>query len=241
VSVVHRKGFTLIELLVVIAIIAILAAILFPVFAKAKAKAKQASCMSNLKQIGLANMMYASDYDGYNVAVARPVTGIAGNGWWWMIVLQPYIKNLQILDCPSLSGTGFCGAPNWTCDQPPQARYEGGYGINWGCYYDGQNFGAWIPESPAGAKEDQVQDPAGTLFVVDVRCVVAAPGTNGGPGHPTFDPQEPRGDWIQPRHNDGFNVLFCDGHVKWLKTYTRGTDTYSPYPVPGMWTMRAGD
>ena len=97
-----RKGFTLIELLVVIAIIAILAAILFPVFAKAREKARQTSCLSNVKQTTLGLLMYVQDYDerfgldgGYN-----------GDNTWarqWPIAVQPYVKNAQILRCPSNS------------------------------------------------------------------------------------------------------------------------------------------
>jgi prepilin-type N-terminal cleavage/methylation domain-containing protein/prepilin-type processing-associated H-X9-DG protein len=101
-----RSGFTLIELLVVIAIIAILAAILFPVFAQAREKARQTSCLSNMKELALANLMYVQDYDESfcNEGVASPA-----NGWgWqdtWMVEVQPYIKNLQIFRCPSDSHT----------------------------------------------------------------------------------------------------------------------------------------
>jgi len=95
-----RKGFTLIELLVVIAIIAILAAILFPVFARAREKARQASCQSNLKQMALGVLMYAQDYDeGLPVGV-RTTESTPASLWWYDIV-QPYVKNQQILACPS--------------------------------------------------------------------------------------------------------------------------------------------
>src|ERR1051325_9939049 len=95
----HKRGFTLIELLVVIAIIAILAAILFPVFARAREAARTSSCLSNTKQLGLAFMSYKQDYDetwvcgwGNN---GQPISGE------WTMVLDPYIKNTQIFRCPS--------------------------------------------------------------------------------------------------------------------------------------------
>lgn len=91
----RRRGFTLIELLVVIAIIAILAAILFPVFARARAKARQTSCLSNVKQISLALMMYAQDNDE-----TYPVVSHTGGYDWWN-GLQPYVKNSQIFRCPA--------------------------------------------------------------------------------------------------------------------------------------------
>ena len=93
-----RQAFTLIELLVVIAIIAILAAILFPVFAQARDKVRQASCLSNMKQLGLALEMYEQDYDGMlmQTTAETPTMKIQ---WSW--VLQPYIKNVGIFVCPS--------------------------------------------------------------------------------------------------------------------------------------------
>jgi prepilin-type N-terminal cleavage/methylation domain-containing protein/prepilin-type processing-associated H-X9-DG protein len=91
----HGRGFTLIELLVVIAIIAILAAILFPVFARARAKARQTACLSNVKQIDLALEMYCQDNDeSYPV-----VDHVLGYDWW--MPLQPYVKNAQLFRCPA--------------------------------------------------------------------------------------------------------------------------------------------
>jgi prepilin-type N-terminal cleavage/methylation domain-containing protein/prepilin-type processing-associated H-X9-DG protein len=116
---VRRHGFTLIELLVVIAIIAILAAILFPVFARAREKARQSSCASNLKQITLGLLMYAQDYDE-----RFPIEFF---GWGditptWREVTVPYIKNTQVYQCPSESAwTWTYGMdPNWTV-------WNGGY------------------------------------------------------------------------------------------------------------------
>ncbi len=98
-----RRAFTLIELLVVIAIIAILAAILFPVFARAREKARQASCLSNVKQMGLAALMYAQDYDEMVVPGEIRIPGAQrwmGEGG----LLLPYVKNVQIFRCPSADG-----------------------------------------------------------------------------------------------------------------------------------------
>ena len=110
----RKRGFTLIELLVVIAIIAILAAILFPVFAQARDKARQATCLSNIKQLSLGVVMYAQDYD--ETLLFRPTGDHCSWRYicsttaqprdylnWWDIVL-PYTKNTKIFDCPSAAG-----------------------------------------------------------------------------------------------------------------------------------------
>ena len=103
-----NKGFTLIELLVVIAIIAILAAILFPVFARAREKARQTSCLSNVKQIALGAMMYTQDYDEMTPPHTddEPATPLPDNWRWdgYALRLSPYVKNHQILRCPSDNG-----------------------------------------------------------------------------------------------------------------------------------------
>src|SRR5689334_18463236 len=116
---IRRSGFTLIELLVVIAIIAILAAILFPVFAQAREKARSASCLSNLKQIGTGVMMYTQDNDefmpyGYMYDFPCPSTDSHTTLWYWQDLCRPYVKNEQVYSCPSASPhtltTGSAGA-----------------------------------------------------------------------------------------------------------------------------------
>lgn len=130
----NRDGFTLIELLVVIAIIAILAAILFPVFAKARENARKASCASNLKQIGTASMMYSQDYDEKIVPLRATEYSISGWGcagnppasyrFIWQVLLEPYTKNRQIYSCPSAETSR-----GWRhCANTPSA----GYSINFG-------------------------------------------------------------------------------------------------------------
>src|SRR5204863_1146153 len=96
------RAFTLIELLVVIAIIAILAAILFPVFAQAREKARSIQCLSNLKQIGMATRLYSQDFDG--VLVPNYLNNSANTGWIYWDLLMPYVKNWNVFVCPNWSG-----------------------------------------------------------------------------------------------------------------------------------------
>src|SRR5687767_12703837 len=125
-----KRGFTLIELLVVIAIIAILAAILFPVFAQAREKARQASCLSNMKQIGTATMMYVQDYDETFPGHDWPNAGAGGmhtlpdgrifqSHVGWAVVFYPYIKNLNVYVCPSDPAAATTAlSANWRTANP---------------------------------------------------------------------------------------------------------------------------
>lgn len=190
-----RTGFTLIELLVVIAIIAILAAILFPVFARARDKARQATCCSNVKQLMLGVIMYASDYDDIVPSTSGP-----GNVWWYQLV-TPYVKNTGIMDCP-IGQTWYpypkvTYAPDWAmfCWMNPIAQSD--------CTKPSETVYLW--ESPC-----RVYARPGSEF--NPR---ASPCYNGEPmtsSAPVLDTGQP--------HNGGCNLGFVDGHVKWM----RGTE-----------------
>lgn len=183
-------GFTLIELLVVIAIIAILAAILFPVFARARENARRASCMSNEKQIGIAVMQYLQDYDEkYMHQHEDPNPSLST---FWYQPLQSYIKSDQVFRCPSKTQDAS-GA-------------ESDYVINGFFAHDASaaEFNDVSEQILASERADNVGD-------IDYHPWGAS-GLNTAP-----DPAEFDAHIVKLRHFDGSNFLFADGHVKWMR------------------------
>ncbi len=208
----RRYGFTLIELLVVIAIIAILAAILFPVFARAREKARQTSCLSNVKQMSLGMLMYAQDYDETMMPALTFNCGTPGHvyadrRYWWEI-LEPYVKNWQIYRCPSDSSPWYSGGGGAI-----QPFYVTSYGIN---------LHPMIGQAPvnaavigvAGCMLADMENPAEKVMITDSNVcassgIVPIPcwtGDSLGFGNDVA---------FGARHNGGLNVGYCDGHAKW--------------------------
>jgi prepilin-type N-terminal cleavage/methylation domain-containing protein/prepilin-type processing-associated H-X9-DG protein len=219
-------GFTLIELLVVIAIIAILASILFPVFARARENARRTSCANNLKQIGIAIMQYNNDNDGryplYRMSKSV-ISGPAPGGDWdgtyiyFPQILYPYHKSTDLFRCPSAS------AQNTT-----PVYYN--YGVNQ--YISPNSSGVGLPETamtfpastyvywdapfiaqlPNNATSDNLKNPKNRNFIPGSAAVAPSPSSS-------IDQQNNGAfvkDYEKGRHFLGINILFGDGHVKWI-------------------------
>lgn len=211
----QNKGFTLIELLVVIAIIVILAAILFPVFAQARAKARQTICLSNMRQMGLGVMMYAQDYDE-----AFPLdshTGGGGNAnWVWIKTLQPYVKTSLLYRCPSDPSA------NWERPLSGQVTTrKTSYGTN---FWMLPRLGVdELTMNCSGFNTvGSIRAPARTIYIAELR-------TNAAGGADHYHPAAWRypnscGTYIEPTdelamdwHSGGTNYTFVDGHAKWFR------------------------
>lgn len=253
-----KRAFTLIELLVVIAIIAILAAILFPVFAQAKMAAKKTSSLNNNKQIALAGLMYASSYDdGLPLLVNGPYSQMATydgvhrvDSWVWAI--QPYIKSLKLMVDPSANDA------NNVFGSGPYAWFRN---QNLFPYY-GYNYLFLSPWPNCDHAESRTSsaatEPATTVFFVESRhpsytstlgyYTAAAPGMypiiqphdvyciytdTGWAKHPASDPNTPYTAETALRYSSGNNVTWLDGHAKYMKddALAAGTD-YGTSTVP---------
>jgi prepilin-type N-terminal cleavage/methylation domain-containing protein/prepilin-type processing-associated H-X9-DG protein len=224
----NRKigAFTLIELLVVIAIIAILAAVLFPVFAQARESARKTACLSNLKQLGLGMTMYASDWD--DQAVPWNLRHNNQNQYdqfkvslSWDRLIQPYIKNNQVLACPSDSGSVRAVLP--------------GHGLVIRSYtYPGSIGGGWCPWTPPRAMA-AIPEPARTVMLIERDNCGQPPGQ----GEWEWCSVNDNASEMAWRHQGQSNILYVDGHSKpapWVNDPSkRGVNAAKSalFPFPG--------
>ncbi len=218
------RGFTLIELLVVIAIIAILAAILFPVFAKARENARKTNCLSNIKQMGLGIQQYAQDYDERLPAQwqnSSPVTHTAygqtavTNYFTWPELIGPYTKNNQMFQCPSKQWAVMINYNSY-----PTAYHYNSNSSGYSC---------------SGVSLAQVTTPANTIMLFDGWGTMDSGGwtttnlANLLSGNADAVATAALSTTVR-RHMDGANVGFVDGHAKWLRSATPSQFTTTEDP-----------
>jgi len=221
-----KQGFTLIELLVVIAIIAILAAILFPVFAQAREKARAISCLSNLKQIGLGQMQYVQDYDEYYFP-ANYIPGPTEYRWYQMV--QPYIKNGDLRS----NGMSYGQGGIWHCPSFPSVQ-DANYGVS-EYVFPGWNPGSGLATGLAGpvTQDSQIDSPADTITTLEK-------GQNdGNASYPFFNADEywwtggvgnPAGSYANPNHYDvNDNGVYGANHHNCDLAYSTSNPSWGTY------------
>lgn len=234
----RKPGFTLIELLVVIAIIAILAAILFPVFARARENARRASCQSNLKQIGLGILQYTQDYDEFYPGAYYDMDG--SNSWssandrGWSEVVQPYVKSVQIFQCPSET-TSYNGGSGNAANGYSDYIYNRnlGPGVISGAYQTSRNLAALNFTANTVMVSDGISNsgqPVSQWWGTNAANNIPAPYSGGVTLATGLVPLPNAGQ----RHLEGSNILFADGHVKWSKgqSDTQSSNVYNAFSAP---------
>jgi prepilin-type N-terminal cleavage/methylation domain-containing protein/prepilin-type processing-associated H-X9-DG protein len=189
-----RRAFTLTELLVVIAIVTLLSAILFPVFAQAREKARSMSCVSNARQIGMALQMYVQDYED-----TLPLNSHGGPAASWLLTLQPYVKTRLLYRCPT------DGSTNWSTPLPGQTAVRASsYAING--LVNGKHLAS-------------IAQPSECVYLGEL-----ADNRTGDHLHPSSWPRpggagtlNPHTELASRRHQEGSNYIFVDGHARWYR------------------------
>jgi prepilin-type N-terminal cleavage/methylation domain-containing protein/prepilin-type processing-associated H-X9-DG protein len=237
----QRRAFTLIELLVVIAIIAILAAILFPVFAKAREKARQITCASNLKQIGLSFTQYCQDYDETYPGAWKAYPGSLRENWEEMI--YSYTKSTNVYHCPdSTQHVSNDYSTNCTSN-PDTCKSTTDYGYNAVSIAGGTNATIGTPstDDSAGCPDALITEPSGTILLCEANAThsgqdnvykAALTDVSGSYYGLTWDGNNTTPADAYPYHTSASNILWYDGHVKSVHNTLDITPTYptgSPY------------
>jgi prepilin-type N-terminal cleavage/methylation domain-containing protein/prepilin-type processing-associated H-X9-DG protein len=228
-TVTHRKSaaFTLIELLVVIAIIAILAAILFPVFAQARSKARQTACLSNTKQLGTATMLYVQDYDEtyppsmYDTGTTGTQGRVFRNRRYAFELIASYVKADQLMVCPSANNPDaitFAQTPALASVLPLT------YGLNMDRHVntDSPNIAGspdlWVRAAMWGNSDALITTPAETILLSDSTAIFVS---SNRAIQPQWSGNAQGFAWgmstAADRHNGGVNITWADGHAKWQK------------------------
>ena len=224
-----RAGFTLIELLVVIAIIGILASILFPAFARARENARRTACLSNVRQLGLGLNMYLQDYD------EKFPSYYFLDGTGWHNALMPYIKSKQLFVCPNAAIVDGCNPTN--VDQVQ----SGSYGYNY--HFLGDNDWGTTPPTPKITSLAAVQQSSETVAMceitgmVDVSAAYIPTAWKSGAGSNCTSRPLTVEDQYATRHFEGNNILFIDGHAKWMKKNTMRDSNSDGVDDNGWWDL----
>lgn len=217
-----RRAFTLAEMLVVIAILALLSAILLSVFSRSRALGRRATCVSNLKQIGMAMEQYAQDYRTYpNMSDYAPVAQDQTYCSIWANKLFPYLKSVSVFQCPSFAAGAYrpdCPGTSDTDGKP--VSFRGSYDLNLpnaSFLLTGQENNPVLMITPSNARSRfnplRFTRPSTTILVLDGDGYFVSPGYQEPPATDTATLQQYG---LNPHHEGGLNVGFADGHVKYL-------------------------